>query len=121
MVKQKEEADKRLLNMEIITGVICVAFMLALSVMASYAPFEEWVRITLIIIGLIPLLIAMPFMLKIEQKAGYYECRECRHRYIPEYNSVLWAMHMGRTRYMKCPKCGKKSWQKKVISKDCDK
>lgn len=121
MVKQKEEADKRLLNMEIVTGVICVAFMLALAVMASYAPLEEWVRITLIIIGLIPLLIAMPFMLKIEQKAGYYECRECRHRYVPEYNSVLWAMHMGRTRYMKCPKCGKKSWQKKVISKDCDK
>ena len=121
MVKQKEEADKRLLNMEIVTGVICVAFMLALSVMASYAPFEEWVRITLIIIGLISLLIAMPFMLKIEQKAGYYECRECRHRYVPEYNSVLWAMHMGRTRYMKCPKCGKKSWQKKVISKDFDK
>ena len=121
MVKQKEEADKRLLNMEIVTGVICVVFMLALVVMASYAPLEEWVRITLIIIGLIPLLIAMPFMLKIEQKAGYYECRECRHRYVPEYNSVFWAMHMGRTRYMKCPKCGKKSWQKKVISKDCDK
>ena len=121
MVKQKEEADKRLLNMEIVTGVICVAFMLALTVMASYAPLEEWVRITLIIIGLIPLLIAMPFMLKIEQKAGYYECRECRHRYVPEYNSVFWAMHMGRTRYMKCPKCGKRSWQKKVISKDCDK
>ncbi len=118
MVKQKEEADKRLLNMEIVTGVICVVFMLALAVMASYAPLEEWVRITLIIIGLIPLLIAMPFMLKIEQKAGYYECRECRHRYVPEYNSVVWAMHMGRTRYMKCPKCGKKSWQKKVISKD---
>ena len=121
MVKQKEEADKRLLNMEIVTGVICVVFMLALVVMASYAPLEEWVRITLIIISLIPLLIAMPFMLKIEQKAGYYECRECRHRYVPEYNSVFWAMHMGRTRYMKCPKCGKKSWQKKVISKDCDK
>ncbi len=118
MVKQKEEADKRLLNMEIVTGIICIVFMLALIVIAAYAPLEEWVRITLIIIGLIPLLIAMPFMLKIEQKAGYYECRECRHRYVPEYNSVLWAMHMGRTRYMKCPKCGKKSWQKKVISKD---
>ena len=118
MVKQKEEADKRLLNMEIVTGIICVLIMLALIVVAAYAPLEEWVRTTLLIISFLPLLIAMPFMLKIEQKAGYYECRECRHRYVPEYNSVFWAMHMGRTRYMKCPKCGKRSWQKKVISKD---
>ena len=118
MVKQKEEADKRLLNMEIVTGIICVLIMLALIVVAAYAPLEEWVRTTLLIISFLPLLVAMPFMLKIEQKAGYYECRECRHRYVPEYNSVFWAMHMGRTRYMKCPKCGKKSWQKKVLTKD---
>ena len=118
IVKQKEEADKRLLNMEIVTGIICVLIMLALIVVAAYAPLEEWVRTTLLIISFLPLLIAMPFMLKIEQKAGYYECRECRHRYVPEYNSVFWAMHMGRTRYMKCPKCGKKSWQKKVLTKD---
>lgn len=25
---------------------------------------------------------------------------------------------IGRTRYMKCPNCGKKSWQKKVIEGD---
>lgn len=51
------------------------------------------------------------------QLAGYYECRKCNYKYIPSYNSVLFAMHTGRTRYMKCPHCGKKSWQKKVISK----
>ena len=28
------------------------------------------------------------------------------------------AMHMGRTRYMKCPECGKRSWQKKVLTKE---
>ena len=60
-------------------------------------------------------------MLKIEQTAGYYECKECNHKYVPEYNSVFWAMHVGRTRYMKCPKCGKKSWQKKVITKEKNK
>ena len=28
------------------------------------------------------------------------------------------AMHIGRTRYMKCPECGKWSWQKKFLSKE---
>ena len=64
------------------------------------------------------LIVIMAFVaLKIEQVAGYYECRKCHHKYVPTYSSVLWAMHMGRTRYMKCPECNERSWQKKVISK----
>lgn len=118
MVKQKEQADKRLLNTEIVMGVICVAIMLAMVIVASVVNMEEWLRITLIVIGLVPLLIATPFMLKIEQTAGYYECKECGHRYIPTFRAVFLAQHMGRTRKLKCPECGKKSWQKKVLSKD---
>ena len=118
LVKQKEEADKRLLLVEIIIGIFAIAVMLGLCVIAAYAPIEDWLRITLIIIGFVPVLVLTPFMLKIEQTAGYYECKECHHKYIPAYKSVFVSMHMGRTRYMKCPECGKRSWQKKVISKD---
>ncbi len=118
MKKQKEEADKRLLTIEIVVGVISLAVMLALCIIAGYVEMEEWLRITLILIGFAPLLIATPFMLKIEQTAGYYECRECKHKYVPAYAPVFMAMHMGRTRYMKCPKCGKRSWQKKVLTKE---
>ncbi|MBO5934161.1 MAG: helix-turn-helix domain-containing protein [Clostridia bacterium] len=118
MVKQKEQADKRLLNTEIVMGVICITIMLVLTAVASLVNMEEWLRITLILIGLVPLLIATPFMLKIEQTAGYYECKECGHRYVPTFKAVFLAQHMGRTRKLKCPECGKKSWQKKVLSKD---
>ena len=118
MVKEKEQADKRLLNTEIVMGVICVAILFAMAIIASVVNMEEWLRITLIVIGMVPLLIATPFMLKIEQTAGYYECKECGHRYVPTFKAVFIAQHKGRTRKMKCPNCGKKSWQKKVISKD---
>jgi transcriptional regulator with XRE-family HTH domain len=118
LVKQKEEADKRLLFIEIIVGIFAITVMLGLCVIAAYAQIEDWLRILLIIIGFVPVLILTPFLLKIEQTAGYYECKECHHKYIPAYSSVFMSMHYGRTRYMKCPKCGKRSWQKKVISKD---
>lgn len=117
-VKQKQDADKRLLAVEIVVGVALVGVMLATCVIAAYAEIEEWLRVVLILIGLVPLLVATPFMLKIEQTAGYYKCNHCNHTYVPKYKSVFIAMHYGRTRYMKCPNCGKKSWQKKVISKD---
>ncbi len=118
MVKQKEEADKRLLRLEIVLGIIAVLPLIAAIVIANIVPMEEWKGGLLIGLSLLPLLIATPFALKIEQKAGYYECQKCRHRHIPQYSSVFWAMHVNRTRYMRCPKCSQKSWQKKVLSKE---
>ena len=117
-VKQKEQADKRLLSLEIFIGILSFVIFFALVIIASYVQLDEWLRIVLILIGLAPFLIACPFMLKIEQVAGYYECKECGHRYVPTYKAVNLAPHMGRTRYMRCPKCHKKSWSKKVLTKD---
>ena len=118
MVKQKQAADKRLLRMEIITGVIGVLILLAAVAVASFVQLSEIWRVLIIVAGLIPLLVAMPFMIQIEQTAGYYECQHCKHRYVPTFKAVFMAMHTGRTRYMKCPECGKKSWQKKVLNKE---
>lgn len=84
---------------------------------ASFALLEDWLRIGLIAAGLIPFMICVCFAIRIEQKAGWYECAKCGHKYVPAYKSVLFAMHVNRTRYMECPECGEKSWQKKRISK----
>ena len=118
MQKQKEEADKRLLSMEIVMGIVCIIPLLAAVVIALTIPLEEWIQTVIVIASLIPLLIATPFALKIEQKAGYYECKKCHHQYVPTYPDVFWAIHVNRTRYMKCPECNKWSWNKKVISKE---
>ena len=97
MVKQKEESDKRLLAMEIVIGVLISIVFLTLIFIASFAEIEEWLRITLIITGFIPFIIMIPFAIRIEQKAGYYECQKCHNKYIPTYSSVLFAMHINRT------------------------
>ena len=118
MKKEQEDSTKRLLSMEIVIGVLISIVFFALIFIASFVEMEDWLRITLIMTGFIPFIIMILFAMRIEQKAGYYECQKCHNKYIPSYSSVLWAMHVNRTRYMKCPKCGKRSWQKKVISKD---
>ena len=121
MVRQKEKADKRLLTMEIVIGLVSTVFffaMLAIGVVFMTMEKPIWVFFLLFGIGLAQFLVCVSFALRIEQTAGYYECAKCGHRYIPGYGSVTMAMHMGRTRYMKCPKCGKRSWQKKVISRE---
>ena len=117
MVKQKEDADKKLLRIEILMGILCILPLLSSILIVELVPMEEWIASVIVGTSIIPLLIATPFALKIEQTAGYYECQKCHNRYVPTYSSVLCAMHINRTRYMKCPKCNKRSWNKKVISK----
>lgn len=117
MAKQKEEADKKLLTLEILIGLFSSIIFLGAVLAASFIEMPVWLRVCLFTAGLILFIIGLGYALKIEQTAGYYECAECGHRYVPTFKSVLWAQHIGRTRKLKCPKCGKKSWNKKVLTK----
>ena len=118
MIKQKEDNDKRLLALEWVVGILSLIILFVPIFVAAYAPLEEWKRVLIAFSGFIPGIVGLCFAIKIEQVAGYYECRHCKHRYVPTYKATTFAPHYGRTRYMQCPKCHKKSWQKKVISKE---
>ena len=118
MIKQKEQADKRLLSVEVFIGITATVVLLALIFIADFVQMEGWLRVSLISLGFALFLAGCFYALRIEQVAGYYTCKECGYRYAPTYKAVNLAPHMGRTRYMRCPKCNKKSWQKKVLSKE---
>ena len=115
--KEKEESDRRMLKLEMVIGIISSIAFLVLVFTALFAGLYPIARVALISICALIFITGVANAIKIEQIAGYYECRECNHKYIPSYNSVLFSIHHGRTRYMKCPQCGKKSWQKKIVSK----
>ena len=117
MTKLKEERDRLLLRMEVVLGYGSTIFFFALLFAITFLNLPEWVRAVLICGAFILYLVPIGYLFRIEQIAGYYECPECHYRYVPSYKSVFFALHMGRTRKMKCPKCHKKAWQKKVIGK----
>ena len=119
MVREKEEKDRQLLTLELVIGIFSLIILFTPIFIAAFAPIAQaWVRIVILFSGFIPAVVGFAFTLKIEQVAGYYECKACGHRYVPTYKAVNRAPHMGRTRKMICPACGKKTWQKKVISKE---
>ena len=118
MIKLKEQADKRLLSVEVFIGITATVVLFALVLLASFVQMSNGLRISLMVLGFILFFAGCFYALRIEQVAGYYACKECGHRYVPTYKAVNMAAHIGRTRYMRCPQCGKKSWQKKVLSKD---
>lgn len=117
ITKQKEESDKKLLTLEILIGVFSSVILIGATLAAAYLQIPVWGRVCLQVFGFILFLIGMGYALKIEQTAGYYECAKCGNKYVPSFKSVMLAPHINRTRYMRCPKCGEKSWNKKVIRK----
>lgn len=118
MKRESEKQHRAMLHFEIVLGVISIVAFLALLFVAEFFVELLPLQVGLIVTAFLLLLVGVGFGLRIEQTAGYYECACCGHRYIPSYRSVFFAMHMGRTRYMKCPKCGKRSWNKKVLTKE---
>lgn len=97
----------------VISYMTTIPFLI-LCFIASYVEMPTWTQITLIALGLILVIVGVSFCLKIETEAGKFECSKCGYRYVPKYSSVYFAPHFGRTRRMTCPKCHKKSWQKKI-------
>lgn len=118
ILKIKEQKDKELLTSEIFIGVITSVNLLICIFFASYVNMQSWFKIALIAAGLIQFAIGIGYAIRIEQVAGYYECKNCHHKYVPTYKSVLFAPHINRTRKMMCPECKKRTWHKKIITKN---
>lgn len=118
MIRQKEQADKRLLFLETVVGISATVIMFALVLLATFVQMASWLRVALLALGFALFFAGCFYALRIEQVAGYFACKECGHRYMPTYKAVNMAPQMFGIRYMKCPECGKKSWQKKVLSRE---
>ena len=117
MAKKEEIQNKKMMMYEWVIGGLSSITFLVLMFTLYFAVENIIVRVILFILAFLILIIGISFALKIETETGYYECKICHNKYIPKYSQVYFAMHYGTTRYLKCPKCNKRSWNKKVLTK----
>lgn len=118
MRNKEEKANKKLLTAETIlivfTVITSLSMIIAGSLLASYNPVLGIILCTaasvIVIAGSI-------YGVTLEHDAGYYECPECKKRYVPSMNAVIWSVHYGTTRKMRCPYCNNKGYHKKVLTK----
>ena len=118
MRREVEEKNRQMLRIEFLIGAPATVAGLVMCAVAAYVEMPTGLQIALIAFALVMIVTVAFIAVGIEQKAGYYECQKCHDRHVPTYWQTNLAMHFGRTRYMKCPKSGEWSWQKKVLSKD---
>ena len=117
MAKELERKNKTIwTSMWTIMTVSITALIAGLFIAAFLIPEGVWQLVTILGICIV-FLIPCFYALKLEVSVGAYKCKNCGHEIVPTYSQALNAMHMGTTRYLKCPKCNKRTWCKKVLKK----
>ena len=117
MAKEFEKKNKTIWSsMWAIMTVSIIALISGLFIAAFLIPEGVWQLVTILVICIV---FSIPcfYALRLEVSVGAYKCKNCGNKIVPSYFSALNAMHMGTTRYLKCPKCNKRTWCKKVLEK----
>ena len=118
LAKQEELKNKKMIADMYVLAFTTITFYIGITLLASYTLKEGTLFGIIVAISSVILVIVALYAFKLEINAGYYECGKCHHRYVPNsYWKIMLSPHFDTTRYLKCPKCGKRSWAKKVMSK----
>ena len=117
MAKELEKKNKTIWNaMWIIMTVSILGLIGGLAIIAFFMPEGPWMLVAILSLCVV-FLIPCFYALKLEVNVGAYKCKNCGYEIVPTYKQALNAMHRGTTRYLKCPKCKKRTWCKKVLKK----
>ena len=117
MATNEERYHKRLLHSAIViiaTSLVALICLITLiSLLIPECGFQNFLIIVSFILFIIPCVIALKF--KVE--TGYYECKNCQHMFVPNYKEIALLMQTPTRRLLKCTKCGKWTWCKKLTKK----
>jgi len=117
MAKNEERYHKRLLHSAYVmivtslTALICL--MSLISLLIPECGFQDFLIIVSVMLFSIPCVIALKFT----AETGYYECKNCQHMFVPNYKEIAVLMQTPTRRLLKCTKCGKWTWCKKLAKK----
>ena len=115
MAKELERKNKTIWTSMWAIMIVSMTALFAGIFIAAFLIPEGPLQLVVILAICIVFLIPCFFALKLEVSVGAYKCKECGYEIVPTYSEALWALHRGFTRHLKCPKCNKHTWCKKVI------
>ena len=117
MAKELEKKNKTIWSSMWTIMIISITVLIAgIFIAAFLIPEGIWQLIT-ILVSCVVFFIPCFYALKLEVSVGVYKCKDCGCEIVPTYKEAMNAMHMGFTRYLKCPNCNKRTWCKKIIKK----
>lgn len=116
LVKEAQESKKKIILSAMVAILVIVAAT-PLFVLSGAIEMNTWLRIVLIIIGLVVFAIGIAIACVLDREAGAFECPECNTRFVPDMKDYIMGPHTITKRKLVCPHCGAHKYCKKVLTK----
>lgn len=117
LIKEKEEVKFRLIIETIVVFLTLVA-VCTIILLTGYVELETWVRILLIVVALVIMFGGIGVAAALEMRSAVFKCSKCGHKFEPTKTAYIMGMHTIMRRRLKCPKCQKRNWCKRMLVLD---
>ena len=107
--KERIQNKKKLIG-EILIGCAFIGSVITLILLVGLVSIATYLKIILVVLSLIFIIVGLFGLVILDVNIGYFECAECHERFIPSIKDYVFGMHTLKKRKLKCPKCGKKTW-----------
>ena len=109
LIDERKE-NKRKLILEVVVVMITLLASCTLIMLSGLLEMENWLRVTLIAIGLVVMVGGISVAAVLEMTAGGYECSKCGAYFVPTKTAYIMGIHSITRRNLKCPHCGKRNF-----------
>ncbi len=116
LVKEGQENKKKII-LSVMVAILVIVAATPLFALSGAIEMDTWIRVILIVIGLIVIAIGIAIACILDRDAGAFECPECNTRFVPEMAAYIMGPHTITKRKLVCPHCGAHKYCKKVLTK----
>ncbi len=116
LVKEAQESKKKIL-LSAMFGWLAIIAALPLFIISGVVQMDNWIRVVLIMSGIVVVIIGIAIACILDRDAGAFECPECKERFVPDMKEYVMSAHTITRRKLTCPKCGKRCYCKHVLTK----
>ena len=116
LIDERKE-NKRKLILELVVVLITLLAAIPLVMLSGLLEIETWLRVVLICIAVVVMVGGIGVAAVLEMTAGGYECSKCGEYFVPAKKAYLMGAHSATRRSLRCPRCGKKIWCYRRLSR----
>ena len=119
LMKEREESIKKI-RLSVFTGISCTATLLVLILLVGFYAEVISLPVKALIIAFACLQFAAGLFvtMSMDREAGDFKCQSCGETFKPTWRAYIWGPHTITRRWMRCPRCGKITACKHVMSRE---
>ncbi len=117
LMKEREESIKKIRLS--VFGVSTTATLIILVLLVGFYAGVMSLPVKLLVIGFACLQFGagLYVTMSMDKEAGYFKCKACGETFKPTWRAYLWAPHTITRRWLRCPKCGRVTACRHVMSR----